>query len=110
MAGNVENTTLDALAIRDTNTLNGTVADLRGLQLKTIIVENGLDQTVTIQVQGASTLAFTKSFDVGNSFDVTATTNTFETVGSYLPFMRVTATCASSPTTGSVTVIFINTD
>ena len=44
----------DAEAIRDTNTHNGTVIDLYDFRLKTIIIENSLNQQVTFQCEGSA--------------------------------------------------------
>lgn len=110
MASNVENKSFDAEAIRNTSVNNGDTLDIRGLKLKTIIIENGLDQQVTLQVQASAHSNFSNSFNVGSSFNVAASTNTFETSDSYFPYMRVTAQCSTAPTTGTLTVVFINTD
>ena len=97
----------DALAIRDTSNHNGTTVALVEYRLKTIIIENGLNQTVTFQCQGSANDDFSNNFNIGASFDVTATTNTFQTCDSYFPYMRLTAICGTAPTTGALTVYFI---
>ena len=94
---------IDALAIRDTSTHNGATIYNGDFTVKTLIIENGLNQAVTLQCQASAHSDFSNSFNVGNSFDVSATTNTFETCDSYFPYWRITATCASSPTSGTLT-------
>jgi len=98
--------TFDALEIRDTNTHNGTTIDNFDFQLKTIIIHNHLDQTVTLQCR-ASVNGSDNWFDVGSSFDVAASTDTYQTCSSYFPYMRLQATCSSSPSSGDLTVYFI---
>jgi len=97
--------TLDAVEIRDTATHNGDVVFNGDFVVKTLVIENSLDQTVTLQCQASANSNFSNSFDVGSSFDVTASTNTYQTCSSYFPYWRVTATCASSPSSGDLTVI-----
>ena len=99
--------TFNAEAIRDTSAHNGATVNLYDFQLKTIIVENGLNQTVTFQCQASAHADFSNSFNVGATWDVAANTNTYQTCTSYFPFMRLVATCASAPSSGSLTVHFI---
>ena len=92
-------------AIRNTSTHNGDAVFNGDFQVKTIIVENGLNQTVTFQCQASANADFSNSFDVGNTWDVSASTNTYQTCDSYFPYMRLTATCDTAPTSGDLTVI-----
>lgn len=104
MSINTQNTFTDE-AIRDTSAHNGAVVFNGDFQVKTIIVENGLNQTVTFQCQASANSDFSNSFNVGSSWDVSASTNTYQTCDSYFPYMRLTATCGTSPTSGDLTVI-----
>lgn len=97
----------DAESIRDTNDHNGTIISLYDFQLKTIIIENGLNQIVTFQCQGSAHSDFSNSFDIGSTWDVSASTNTYQTCTSYFPYMRLVATCSTAPTSGSLTVHFV---
>ena len=97
--------TFEDEAIRDTSTHNGATVFNGDFQVKTIIVENSLNQTVTFQCQASANSDFSNSFDVGNSWDVSASTNTYQTCDSYFPYMRLTATCDTAPTSGDLTVI-----
>ena len=96
--------TFDALEIRDTSDHNGDTVFNGSFVDKTIIIENGLNQTVTFQCQASMHSDFSNSFDVGTTWDVSATTNDYQTCESYFPYWRLVASCASSPTTGDVTV------
>lgn len=98
--------TFDAEAIRDTSSHTGSVINNYDFQLKTIIIHNHLDQQVTLQCQ-ASINGTSDWFNVGSSFNVSASTDTYQTCDSYFPYMRLTAQCGSSPTTGDVTVFFV---
>jgi hypothetical protein len=91
--------------IRDTSSHNSGIADNIGYSMKTIIVENGLNQTVTFQCQ-ASRDGVNHWFNVGSSFDVSASTDTYQTCDAYFPFMRVQAQCGTAPTSGSLGVFF----
>ena len=99
--------TFDALEIRDTSAHNGAIINNYQFQLKTIVVENSLNQTVSLQCQASAHSDFSNSFNVGTSWDVSASTNTYQTCESYFPYMRLVATCASSPSSGSLTAHFI---
>lgn len=99
--------TMDALEIRDTSSHNGVSIPMYSFQLKTIIIENTLNQGVTLQCQASAHSDFSNSFNVGSSFQVSASTNTYQTCESYFPYMRVTATCSTAPTSGNLTVHFL---
>ena len=99
--------TFDALAIRDTSSHNGSILNLFDFQVKTLIIENSLDQQVTLQCQGSAHADFSNSFNIGSAFNVAANTDTYQTCDSFFPYMRMTAICGSSPTTGDLTVHFI---
>jgi hypothetical protein len=94
----------DSLAIRSTATQTSLVADCRGFQARTIIIENGLNQLVTFQIQKCRTGDFAKPIDIGASFDVAASSNDYRSLDVYFPFVRITATCTIAPTTGTLTV------
>ena len=99
--------TFDAEAIRDTNTHNGTAINMYNFQLKTIMIHNHLDQQVTLQCQADVASGFSDPVNVGNSFNVAANTDSYQTCDSFFPFMRMTATCGTAPTTGTLTVYLI---
>jgi hypothetical protein len=88
-----------ALAIRDTNTHNSATADTGEFTAETILVYNGLDQSVTLQLQGSRDGS--TWLNIGNTFNVSSTTNSYETVTDYFPCYRLTAVCSGgSPTSG----------
>jgi hypothetical protein len=87
-------------AIRVDTTVNSTVADTGEFNAETIVVYNDLDQDVAIQLQGS--LDATNWIDIGNPFTVTAGTKDYDTVTDYFPCYRVTAKCATAPTTGDL--------
>jgi len=97
----------DAEEIRDTSTHNGNIVHLGEFRLKTIIIENGLDQQTTFQCQASAHADFSNSFNVGSSFNLSALTDSYQTCDSYFPYMRLTATCSTAPTSGSLTVHFV---
>jgi hypothetical protein len=91
---------LTALAIRDTSPHNSNNSVNFGYKVKTIIINNQLDQAVTCQCQGSRD--GTNWFNVGATWSVSATTLTFETCESYFPYFRTVVTCAIAPTTGAI--------
>lgn len=98
--------TFDALEIRNTSLQTGTSFALYDFQLKTIIIHNHLNQTVTLQCQASAT-GSDDWFNVGSSFNVSASSDTYETCDSYFPYMRLTAQCGTAPTSGDLTVYLI---
>ena len=99
--------TFDAEAIRDTSAHNGAVINNYDFQLKTIIIENHLNQIVTLQCEGSAHADFSNKFNIGSSFNVAANADTYQTCDSYFPYMRLVAQCGSAPTTGDLTVFLI---
>jgi hypothetical protein len=94
-----------AEAIRDTNSHNGTVVFNGEFVVKTLVIENGLNQTVSFQCQGSANADFSNSFNIGSSFDVASSTNTFMTCDTYIPYWRIVATCSVAPSSGTLTVL-----
>jgi len=97
--------TIDALEIRDTNSHNGSIIYNGDAIIKTIIVENGLNQTVTFQCQASANSDFSNLFNVGSTWDINANTNSYQSCDNYFPYWRIVASCTSSPTTGDLSVI-----
>jgi len=96
-----------AEAIRDTADHNSVGSDTGEFTAETIVIHNSLDQQVTIQLQG--TVDSLVWIDIGNTFNVAATTNSYETVTDYFCCYRLQASCGSSPTTGSLTAWILKT-
>lgn len=90
----------NALAIRDTNPHASSTGNSRGYMVKTVIVNNGLNQDVTIQLQGSRDS--TNWFNVGNPSTTTAATLGYQTADDYFPYVRANATCAVAPASGSL--------
>lgn len=97
----------DAEAIRNTADHTSSEVFNGEFVIKTLIVENGLNQEVTFQCQGSAEASFSNPFDIGTSWPVTANTNIYQTCDSYIPYWRLVATCATAPTTGTLTVFVI---
>jgi hypothetical protein len=96
-----EDKVFSAEAIRDTSNHNSGVSNTGEFQAETITVENGLDEQVTLQLQGSRDE--TTWFDVGASFNIPASTDDYETVTDYFPCYRLQASCTVAPTTGTLT-------
>jgi hypothetical protein len=96
-----EDKVFDEEAIRDTSVLNSNIAKTGEFQAQTIIIENSLDQQVTLQLQGSRDN--TKWLDINNAFNVAASTDDYETVTDYFPCYRMTAVCSVAPTSGLLT-------
>ena len=97
----------DNLEIRDTNDHTSVVVFNGEFTIKTLIIENGLNQQVSFQCEGSAHSDFSNPFLIGSSWPATANTNLYQTCDSYIPYWRVIATCASAPTSGGLTVIVL---
>lgn len=91
--------------IRDTNSHNSSVIENIGYSVKTIIIENHLNQEVSFQCQGSRN-GLANWFEVGNGFNVSANTDIYQTCDAYFPYMRLTAQPSIAPTTGDLSVFF----
>ena len=96
--------TFDEIEIRDTNSHTGNTVFNGEFTIKTIIIENGLNQLVSFQCQASMHADFSNPFNVGTAWDVTANTNTYQSCDTYFPYWRLTAICGTAPTTGDMTV------
>ena len=93
---------LTALAIRDTSNHNSNNSVNFGYKVKTIIIDNQLDQSIVCQCQGSRDGI--NWFNVGATWSISATTLTFETCESYFPYFRTQVQCAVAPTTGTISM------
>ncbi len=107
-----EKTILNAQAIRDTNPVTTDKVNLQGIGKKSLIVYNGLNQNVTVQIQGCHTENGTY-VNVGTAQTVNTGTNTIlgenEVVQlkNYFPYLQAIVTAAVAPTTGTCTVVAV---
>lgn len=99
-----EDQVFNALAIRDTSDHYSSVSANIGFTPKTILIENDLNQSVTLQCEGSRYSDFSRFVEIGNGFVVTATTDDYQTATDYFPFIRIKATCSTAPTSGDLTV------
>ena len=102
MAIQDEDQIFTALAIRDQNDHDSTVVDTAEFRAETIVIENGLNQDVTFQLQGSRDKS--TWLDIDDTFNVAASTNAYRTVTDYFPYYRVVASCGTSPTSGVLDV------
>jgi len=74
----------------------------------TLYVINGLDEDVTVQVRGNRVDSTDDAADVGDSFTVPAESSDFKSLvpeaSGITPYVYVTLTCSTAPSSGSVTV------
>jgi len=94
-------------AIRDTNAHNSDVVFNGDFTIKTLIIENGLNQTVTFQCQGSAHSDFSNYFNIGSTWDTSASTNIYQSCSTYIPYWRVVAQCSTAPTSGGLTVVIL---
>jgi hypothetical protein len=80
------------------------------IELKAIalFIDNGLNQTVTVQVKANREKALTKSVNVGSSFEVSASSTDARTLSpdtsGFLPYLTVSLSCSIAPTSGSISI------
>ena len=98
----VETVIFNNLAIRNTNTYTSDVSTNIGYRVKTLIVTNTLDQTVTKQCQGSRDQSVW--FNIGDPFTVGAGVTLYQTCETYFPYIRGQAFCTVAPTTGGLSM------
>lgn len=91
-------------AIRNTSLTTSGESFSGEFQAKTIFIINGLNQLAVLQLQGARDGVW---LNIGASFDVAASTNTYQTVADYFPKYRITAQCSVAPASGTLEVWII---
>jgi hypothetical protein len=97
MANYDEDKVFDALAIRSTAVQTSGESKSGEFSAKTIFIENGLNQSASLQLQGARDGVW---LSIGAAFAVAATTNTYQTISDYFPKYRLQATCSIAPASG----------
>jgi hypothetical protein len=104
------NKIVEALAVRDTNAHKSTSVNIEGLMEKSLYIANGLDQNASIQIQGCYTDSAVDAdwVNIGTAQTVNTTVkaiigvNEVAQLKNYFPWIRITVTCASGPTTGTI--------
>jgi len=91
-------------SIRDTVNHNSGESNSGEFNAKTIFIENGLNQAVTFQLQGARNSVWVNK---GSTFTVAANKNAHQSVDQFFPKYRLQAICDTSPTTGVLDVWMI---
>ena len=97
-----EDEIIHELAIRDTDDHISSVSDNRGAIPKTVVIYNGTDEDLTVQLQGDRDEDFDYGMNMGNTFIVSAGTHDYATISDYLPYLRVIISSDTAPTTGTV--------
>ena len=103
---------ITALSIMDIVAHTSNIVDIRGYSRKALYVNNGLNQSVSIQIQGCYTNSPTDTdwVNIGTAQAVSASTksvigvNEVPALNNYFPYLRVTATCSIAPTTQALDV------
>lgn len=94
--------------IRDTNAKTSTVVNLQGLNKKSLVVVNGLNQNVSVQIQGSADNG--TFINIGTAQTVNSSTNAIigpnevAALNNYFPYIRATATCSVGPASGTLTI------
>ena len=102
MAVSDQDQVFNAEAIRVTSAVNSNNSESGEFQAKTVLIHNGLDKSVAIQLQGCNNDGVW--IDIGDPFNVAAGVNDYDTVTDYFPCYRVSAICSVAPTTGDLDV------
>jgi len=94
----------NAESIRDTVHHISNISNCEDYPKKSIIIHNGLNQDVTIKLQGDINKAFAKPMKLEPNKIVTANQEDYMTSDDIIPFLRVRAICTVAPTTGVLDV------
>lgn len=98
----LESVMFDAETIRDTSVHNSVGVNSYELPVKTLIINNTLNQTVTLQMQASRDNI--NWFNVGSTFDVVTTTWFWQSCETFFPYGRIVAQCSVAPSTGTLSV------
>ena len=90
------------LALRDTDDHTSGVSDNRGAIPKTVVIYNETDEDLTVQLQGDRDVDFDYGMNMGSPFVVSSNTHDYATISDYLPYLRVSVSAITAPTTGTV--------
>lgn len=93
--------------IRNTSETNSDISDSRGFIPKTVVVENNLNEDVSIQVCGSREVTMTKHEHLGDAFIIAAGETGYATLSDYFPFLRAHMTCSTAPTTGEINIYLL---
>jgi hypothetical protein len=90
-------------AIRDTDSHDSAITDIRWGHTKTMIFENSLNQEVTVSIYGSRSADMSNSF-LRASFPLSSATNMVQDCGCYFPYLQIKTSCVVAPTSGTVTI------
>ena len=83
----------------------------RALKIVSIFVDNGLNQSVTVQLKANREGAYAKSVNVGSAFTVNASGQDSRTLtpdsSGWLPYITVEVSCSTAPTSGALDVYLV---
>jgi hypothetical protein len=83
-------------------------------KIVTVYVENTLDQPVTVQILNAISSSPSMTVPIGPSFTVSPNSADAKTLvpesSGWLPYITVSLSCTTAPTTGAVTVYLVRLD
>jgi len=98
----LESTMFEDEAIRDTSVHNSVGVNSNEMPVKTLIVNNALNQTVTLQMQASRDN--TNWFNVGTTFDVLTNAWFWQSCDTFFPYGRMVAQCSVAPASGTLSV------
>lgn len=99
-----ETLVFDEEAIRDTSHYYSVISDNVSFQIKTLIIENSLNQALTAQCWGSRHEDMSNSFAIGGEWSIPASTDMYQTCDSYIPYWRIEVWASAAPTSGTLTV------
>ena len=85
------------------------ISRLRVIHRVTIYIDNGLNQTASVQIKGNRTNSTSKALNIGSAISVAATSQARQTltVGDWLPWLYISVSCATGPTSDSLTIYLL---
>jgi hypothetical protein len=79
-----------------------------------LLIQNGLNQSCTVQAVGNTSSTMTGAANLGSSATVTAGSNAVIPLSSintgFLPYITVSASCSTAPTSGTLSVFAVYAD
>jgi len=94
----------DETEIRNTAKTMSATSDNEYFMIKTLIIENSHNQSLTAQCWGSRHSDMSKKFKIGGEWGIPADTNIFQTCDSFIPYWAIEVWAGTAPTTGNLTV------
>lgn len=97
-------------AIRDITERFSAVCDCKRSGNKTVVIHNGLNQSIDIKVQGCIDGNFNNVLEMEPLETIALSSDDYITISDYMPNVRVSYQCSTAPTTGTIDIYMVGVE